>query len=135
MVIDAWVIFIAMSMRLEAEFAEKLCLPNTGGLFLSNRRDWLPQAGHNDFEQKDVGCSGYFMIRTGSQTSFICVCSGSHKFVHFPMAAKKELCKILEMRRWRFLRSSSLLDMPIYQILWRVEMMPCITQSLFSDTT
>lgn len=81
---------------LEWSFAENVCLMKAAGCFLLIGRDCPSHNRPNENERIDVECFGYSMVLTAKWQSCTSDCSGSHKFVSYPMAANKEQNKVLK---------------------------------------
>lgn len=80
-VMNAWLGSVAVTLELAAGYPDQLCLPKTGGRYISTCHYSPPQTGHIDFEQTRKGSPGSLVLLAEVEATSLWLCPGNHKIV------------------------------------------------------
>lgn len=59
---DVWMISLAFALDLDAMYLDQMCVPRTGGRYLSTIQYCQPQTSHNVFKHTNQGSSGFIFL-------------------------------------------------------------------------
>lgn len=69
----------------------------SGARFLLTGDGFPPKCGHNDFDNNQGTCLGFFINAKGPEASHLWVADGSYKYIHYDGETKRLLYDIIQI--------------------------------------